>query len=164
MNGEHLAARAGSSSLAARIASFELAFNMQRHAPEAVDLSRESEATKELYGVGKPRTDDFGRKCLLARRLVERGVRFVQLYSGGGHNDDNWDAHSDIVKNHEFHAGNTDQPVAGLLKEPSTLKARAATTTPTASPCGSPAAVSRAASRWEQPTSSARPRWSIPFT
>jgi hypothetical protein len=117
MNGEHLAARAGSSSLAARIASFELAFNMQRHAPEAVDLTRESDATRELYGVGKPRTDDFGRKCLLARRLVERGVRFVQLYSGGGHNDDNWDAHSDIVKNHEFHAGNTDRPIAGLLKD-----------------------------------------------
>ena len=63
------------------------------------------------------RTEDFGRKCLMARRLVERGVRFVQLYSGGAHNDDNWDAHTDIEKNHNFHAGNTDKPVAGLLKD-----------------------------------------------
>jgi uncharacterized protein DUF1501 len=117
MNGEHMAPRAGNSSLAARIASLELAFNMQKHAPEAVDLSRESPETKELYGVGEPRTDDFGRKCLLARRLVERGVRFIQLYSGGGHNDDNWDAHTDIVKNHTFHAGNTDKPIAGLIKD-----------------------------------------------
>ena len=117
MNAEHLASRAGNSSLAARIASLELAFNMQRHAPEAVDLSRENPETLELYGVGEQRTDDFGRKCLLARRLVERGVRFIQLYSGGGHNDDNWDAHTDIMKNHTFHAGNTDKPIAGLIKD-----------------------------------------------
>jgi hypothetical protein len=112
-----MAPRTGNSSLAARIACLELAFNMQKHAPEAVDLSRESPETKELYGVGEQRTDDFGRKCLLARRLVERGVRFIQLYSGGGHNDDNWDAHTDIVKNHTFHAGNTDKPIAGLIKD-----------------------------------------------
>jgi hypothetical protein len=117
MNAEHLASRVSNTSLAARIASFELAFNMQKHAPEAVDLSRESETTKELYGIGGERTSDFGRKCLLARRLVERGVRFIQIYSGGGHNDDNWDAHSDIVKNHSFHAGNTDKPIAGLIKD-----------------------------------------------
>jgi hypothetical protein len=117
MNAEHLAPRAGNSNLAARIASFELAFNMQEHAPEAVDLSRESPETRALYGIGERRTDDFGRKCLLARRLVERGVRFIQIYSGGGHNDDNWDAHTDIVKNHTFHAGNTDQPIAGLIKD-----------------------------------------------
>ncbi|MBI4606598.1 MAG: DUF1501 domain-containing protein [Planctomycetes bacterium] len=116
-NVEHAARRVSSSTLAARIASFELAFNMQVHAPEAVDLSRESERTKALYGFGEPRTDDFGRKCLLARRLVERGVRFIQIYSGGGHNDDNWDAHSDIVKNHELHAGETDLPIAGLIKD-----------------------------------------------
>ena len=90
---------------------------MQATAPEAVDLSKESQSTRELYGIEEPRTDDFGRKCLLARRLVERGVRFVQLYSGGAHNDDNWDAHGDLVKNHAFHAGNTDKPVAGLLKD-----------------------------------------------
>ena len=117
MNAEHVASRAGNSSLAARIASLELAFNMQRHAPEAVDLSRENPDTLELYGVGEKQTDDFGRKCLLARRLVERGVRFIQIYSGGGHNDDNWDAHTDIVKNHTFHAGNTDKPIAGLIQD-----------------------------------------------
>ena len=71
----------------------------------------------ELYGIDQPRTTDFGRKCLLARRLVERGVRFIQVYSGGAHNDDNWDAHSDMVKNHSKHAGDTDQPIAGLLKD-----------------------------------------------
>jgi hypothetical protein len=116
-NEEHLAARADNSELAARIASYELAFKMQQHAPEAVDFSKESAKTQELYGIDQPRTADFGRKCLLARRLVERGVRFIQVYSGGAHNDDNWDAHSDMVKNHTKHAGNTDKPVAGLLKD-----------------------------------------------
>ncbi len=116
-NEEHLATRADNSELSARIASYELAFKMQQHAPEAVDFSKESEKTKELYGIDQPRTADFGRKCLLARRLVERGVRFIQVYSGGAHNDDNWDAHSDIVKNHTKHAGNTDKAVAGLLKD-----------------------------------------------
>jgi len=90
---------------------------MQTHAPEAVDLSRESEATRELYGLNDRRTQDFGRRCLLARRLVERGVRFIQVYSGGAHNDDNWDAHADLVQNHNKHAGATDQPIAGLLKD-----------------------------------------------
>jgi hypothetical protein len=120
-NQEHLAARADNSELTARIASYELAFNMQKHAPEAVDFAQESKQTLALYGIDGSRTEDFGRKCLLARRLVERGVRFVQIYSGGAHNDDNWDAHSDMVKNHSKHAGNTDKPVAGLLKD---LKAR----------------------------------------
>jgi uncharacterized protein (DUF1501 family) len=120
-NAEHLAARADNSNLAARIASYELAFSMQRHAPEAVDLRQESSATKELYGLNDKRTEEFGRRCLLARRLVERGVRFVQLYAGGAHNDDNWDAHGDLVKNHSLHAGRTDRPIAGLLKD---LKAR----------------------------------------
>ena len=120
-NTEHLADRADNSNLAARIASYELAYSMQRHAPEAVDLSSESQATKELYGINDKRTEDFGRRCLLARRMVERGVRFVQIYAGGAHNDDNWDAHGDLVKNHTFHAGRTDRPVAGLLKD---LKAR----------------------------------------
>ena len=73
--------------------------------------------THKLYGLDNPRTADFGRRCLLARRLVERGVRFIQLYSGGNHNDANWDAHGDLEKNHNYHAGNTDQPIAGLLKD-----------------------------------------------
>jgi uncharacterized protein (DUF1501 family) len=90
---------------------------MQEHAPEAVDLAGETAETKALYGLDNPRTADFGRRCLMARRLVERGVRFVQLYSGGAHDDDNWDAHGDLVKNHEFHAGNTDRPVAALLTD-----------------------------------------------
>ena len=86
-------------------------------APEAVDLAGESPETLALYGIDQPRTADFGRKCLIARRLVERGVRFVQIYSGGAHNDDNWDAHADLVANHTKHAGNTDKPIAGLIKD-----------------------------------------------
>ncbi len=116
-NEEHLAPRADNSELAARIASYELAFRMQQHAPEAVDFASESRETLDLYGIDGSRTEAFGRKCLLARRLVERGVRFIQIYSGGAHNDDNWDAHTDIVKNHTKHAGDTDQPIAGLLKD-----------------------------------------------
>ncbi len=116
-NAEHATGRKENSELDARIASYELAFNMQKHAPEAVDFSKETKETLELYGVGEKRTDDFGRKCLLARRLVERGVRFIQIYSGGAHNDDNWDAHGDLVKNHTKHAGDTDKPIAGLLQD-----------------------------------------------
>ena len=116
-NEQHLASRADNSELMARIASYELAFKMQQYAPEAVDFSQETEETLRLYGIGNKRTDDFGRKCLLARRLVERGVRFIQIYSGGNHNDYNWDAHGDLVKNHSLHAGNTDQPIAALLKD-----------------------------------------------
>jgi hypothetical protein len=116
-NREHLAVRADNSHLAARIASYELAFAMQRHAPEAVDLSTETAATRELYGLNNRRTREFGRRCLLARRLVERGVRFIQLYAGGNHNDTNWDAHGDLVRNHTLHAGRTDLPIAGLLKD-----------------------------------------------
>ena len=116
-NEAHLQARADDSNLAARIESYELAFRMQSHAPEAIDLSRETEATRRLYGLDRARTEDFGRKCLLARRLVERGVRCVQVYSGGNHNDNNWDAHGDLVSNHTKHAGATDQPVAALLTD-----------------------------------------------
>ncbi len=116
-NTDHLATRGGNTDLAARISTYELAYKMQQHAPEAVDLAQEDEATKKLYGLDQPRTQDFGKRCLLARRLVERGVRFVQLYSGGNHNDNNWDAHGDLVKNHTLHAGNTDLPIAGLLKD-----------------------------------------------
>ena len=120
-NEEHLVPRHDNTELTARIASYELAFKMQQHAPEAVDFSKETQKTHELYGITKKRTEDFGRKCLLARRLVEQGVRFIQIYSGGAHNDDNWDAHSDMVRNHTRHAGNTDKPIAGLLKD---LKAK----------------------------------------
>jgi hypothetical protein len=116
-NEEHLAPRADNHDLAARIHSYELSFKMQQSAPEAVDLKDETEATLEMYGINKDRTRDFGRRCLLARRLVERGVRFIQLYSGGNHNDANWDAHGDLKANHDKHAGNTDQPIAALLKD-----------------------------------------------
>lgn len=116
-NGEHLADRVDNTELAARISSYELAYRMQTTAPEAVDVDTESEHVKKLYGLDEDRTEDFGRKCLLARRLVERGVRFIQIYSGGSHNDDNWDAHGDLKKNHDYHAGNTDKPIAGLLKD-----------------------------------------------
>jgi hypothetical protein len=117
MNERHFTARPDQHDLAARIASYELAFRMQQHAPEAVDLSQETQATRDLYGLDQEKTRDFGTRCLLARRLVERGVRFVQVYSGGAHNDDNWDAHGDLVANHSRHAGATDQPIAGLLKD-----------------------------------------------
>ena len=113
----HRASRGDNHDLAARIASYELAYKMQESAPEAVDMSTEDEKTLKMYGVDQPRTKDFGTRCILARRLVERGVRFVQLYSGGAHNDDNWDAHGDLEKNHNYHAGNTDQPIAALLKD-----------------------------------------------
>ncbi len=116
-NAEHAGERADNSDLAARIASYELAFKMQQHAPEAVDVSQETEATQQLYGLDDPKTATFGRQCLLARRLVERGVRYVQIYSGGAHNDDNWDAHGDLVNNHNLHAGETDKAVAGLLAD-----------------------------------------------
>jgi len=104
--------------LEARIASYELAFRMQAQAPEAVDLSKETDATKELYGIGVKETDTFGKQCLLARRLVERGVRFVQLYHGAG---SKWDAHDKIEKNHSELCRASDKPIAGLLKD---LKSR----------------------------------------
>ena len=116
-NEAHLASRSEDTTLAARIQSYELAYRMQSHAPEAIDIAKESEATKTLYGIDDPKTEDFGRKCLLARRMVERGVRFVQVYSGGNHNDHNWDAHGDLEHNHNKHAGATDKPIAGLLAD-----------------------------------------------
>ncbi|HBC63922.1 MAG TPA: DUF1501 domain-containing protein, partial [Planctomycetaceae bacterium] len=112
LNEQHLQTRADNSSLAARIASYELAWRMQSSAPEAVDLSQETQTTQQLYGLDNPRSEKFGRQCLLARRLVERGVRFVQIYSGGAHNDDNWDAHTDMEANHNLHAAETDRPMA----------------------------------------------------
>jgi len=116
-NDRHAALRPGNSDLAARVASYELAYRMQTTAPEAVDLSKEPEHVLRMYGIDDPRSQYFGRQCLLARRLVERGVRFVQIYSGGAHDDDNWDAHGDLVLNHELHAGETDKPIAGLIND-----------------------------------------------
>ncbi len=119
LNEEHAKQHPGSSELAARIASYELAYRMQGCAPEAVDISQETEQTKRLYGMDDPVTEPFGRQCLLARRLVERGVRFVQLYSGAlrQQNIDTWDAHSNLVENHTLHAGEVDRPIAGLLTD-----------------------------------------------
>lgn len=116
-NQRHLASRHDNTELSARIASYELAFKMQQHAPEAVEFSQESATTQKLYGLDDPKTEDFGKKLLLTRRLIERGVRFVQVYSGGNHNDYNWDAHGDLVANHTKHAGATDRPIAGFLKD-----------------------------------------------
>lgn len=103
-----------SDDLEARIRSYELAFRMQSSAPEAVDLSQENQETLTLYGADKEPTARFGQMCLLARRLVERGVRFVQLYHGAG---SRWDAHSGIEKNHSTLCASSDLPVAGLLKD-----------------------------------------------
>ncbi len=105
------------SELQARLATYELAYRMQAEAPEAVDLSRETAATRAMYGLDHPDTQRFGTQCLMARRLVERGVRFVQIYSGGGHNDQNWDAHGDVKANHELHCRETDRPMAALLAD-----------------------------------------------
>ena len=117
LNKRHLAARPFDSDLEARLESYELAYRMQSEAPEAVDISKETEATKKLYGIGEGLSDDFGRKCLLARRLVERGVRFVQLYSGT-HLGDDWDgAHRDLTGSHTKMAAKTDKPIAGLLTD-----------------------------------------------
>ncbi len=114
-NEDHLQPRIDNTNLSARIANYELAYSMQSAAPEAVDLSQETEATQKLYGLDNSKSEAFGRQCLLARRLVERGVRFVQIYSGGNHNDANWDAHGDLKFNHDMHAAETDRPITGLL-------------------------------------------------
>ncbi len=107
---------------AARMSAYDTAFKMQTEAPEIFDLSNEPKETLDLYGVGNPLTDDYGRRCLLARRLVERGVRFVCVVAGGGGAETEWDAHSDIEKNHLRMASLTDQPTAALVKD---LKRRA---------------------------------------
>jgi hypothetical protein len=118
LNTMHAASRADDSELDARIRSYELAYNMQAAGPEAVDLSNEPAATKELYGLDDPDTASFGRNCLLARRMVERGVRFVELYCGSG---SGWDAHSNIEGNHGKWCRVSDKPISGLLTD---LKAR----------------------------------------
>ena len=116
-NEEHEILRGDNSNLKARIASYQLAYKMQSSAPEATDLSKEPEHIQKMYGLDNPRSAAFGRQCLMARRLVERGVRFIQIYSGGNHNDANWDAHGDLFDNHTLHAGETDKPIAGLLED-----------------------------------------------
>lgn len=118
LNRAQLGPGADSSELAARIASYELAFRMQRHAPEVIDLARESAATRALYGMDQKLTAEFGTRCLLARRLVEAGVRFVQLYCG---DTNGWDGHSDMEGNHAKLCAASDRPIAGLLTD---LKAR----------------------------------------
>ena len=113
-NRAHLAVRGGDTELAARIAAYELAFRMQSHAPEVVDLARETAETKALYGLDRKETAEFGTRCLLARRMVERGVRFVQVYSG---DTNGWDAHSDLEGNHGKLCLASDKPIAGLLTD-----------------------------------------------
>ncbi len=113
-NRQHALTRRQQTELDARIASYELAFRMQAHAPEAVDLAQETEETKNLYGINDRETASMGRNCLLARRLVERGVRFVQLYHGAG---SKWDAHKGIERNHTDNCRSSDKPVAGLIQD-----------------------------------------------
>ncbi len=117
LNEAHLEARPNESEMAARILSYELAYKMQTSAADVVDLGKESEQTREMYGMDDKRTADFGRKCLITRRLLEKGVRFIQLYSGGGHIEDTWDGHNDCIGNHTLHAGETDQPIAALMTD-----------------------------------------------
>jgi Protein of unknown function (DUF1501) len=114
LNEHHRQARADDTDLSARIAAYELAFRMQATAPEAVDLSGETEATKEEYGLNRQECAEFAHRCLLARRLVERGVRFVQIYCGGG---SQWDAHSNLEGNHSKMCARCDRPTAALLKD-----------------------------------------------
>jgi len=114
LNQIHRRGRESDSDLSARIEAYELAYRMQTAAPEIVDIEKESKATLALYGIGEKDSDEFGRRCLLARRMLERGVRFIQLYSG---DTNGWDAHSDVLKNHTTWSRRTDKPVAGLLKD-----------------------------------------------
>jgi hypothetical protein len=125
LNAEHLRDRPGYSELQARMATYELAFQLQMTAPQALDLTQESERTRRMYGLHDPRPNHalslgpahFGRQCLIARRLVERGVRFVQIYSGGGHQQQNWDAHFGVEENLRIHCPEIDKPIAALLTD-----------------------------------------------
>jgi Protein of unknown function (DUF1501) len=125
LNAEHLRDRPGYSELQARIASYELAFQLQAAAPEVMDLSKEDAKTLQLYGCNEPKGKHklalgpapMGRQCLIARRLIERGVRFVQIYSGGGHSQENWDAHNGIEENLEIHGPEIDRPLHALLTD-----------------------------------------------
>jgi len=117
LNEEHLKKSPGEQELVARIQSYELAYRMQSAAPEAMDVDRETESTQRLYGMDQSISSYFGRQCLIARRLVERGVRFVQLYSGGGDQQLSWDAHASVRENLNQHCPEVDQPTAGLIKD-----------------------------------------------
>jgi len=117
LNQQHAAARPQASELQARILSYELAYRMQTAAAETVDLAKEDAATLEMYGLNDRMTADFGRKCLTARRLIEQGVPFVQLYSGGGHIEATWDGHNDCITNHKTHAAETDRPIGALMAD-----------------------------------------------
>jgi len=120
LNGEQLRARPGDRELEALASSYELAWRLQNHAPDVLDLSRESAATLALYGIGEEPTDDYGRQCLMARRLAEAGVRYIQVNYSDNTNNPAWDQHSNLPK-HKDHAVRVDKPVAGLLAD---LKAR----------------------------------------
>jgi Protein of unknown function (DUF1501) len=117
LNQRRLEQGAGEAELSARVETFELAYRMQMAAPEAIDVSRETAATQRLYGLDNKKCTHFARQCLIARRLVERGVRFVQIYSGGMDNQLSWDGHNDIAGNHRGFAQETDVPIAGLLTD-----------------------------------------------
>ena len=117
LNEQHAAARPEETELAARILAYELAYRMQTEATDVVDLSTEDAQTLEMYGLNDPLTADFGRKCLITRRLIEKGVRFIQLYSGGGHIEATWDGHNDCITNHKTHAGETDRPIGALMTD-----------------------------------------------
>jgi len=117
VNRQHAESRPGDSRLEARIESYELAAKMQQHAPEALDLTKEAAKTRDKYGLDNPATADFGRRCLLARRFLERGVRFVQVWSGAGGPTNNWDNHNDIPKELPPIAKSVDQPAAALLQD-----------------------------------------------
>ena len=116
MNAEQLKATPGDSELEAVVSSFELAWRMQSHAPDVLDLSREPAETQALYGIGDPHTDNFGRQCLMARRLCEAGVRFMQVTYGDSTANPAWDQHSNLPK-HAVHARAVDRPIAGLLAD-----------------------------------------------
>ncbi len=117
LNRRQLQQDPGEPELAARIESFELAYRMQMAAPEALEINKETEAVQKLYGLDNPKSAPFGKQCLMARRLVERGVRFIQIYSGGEENEKSWDGHLNIVQNHTGFAAETDRPIAGLLTD-----------------------------------------------
>ncbi|HUG20756.1 MAG TPA: DUF1501 domain-containing protein [Planctomycetaceae bacterium] len=117
LNQLHVEQNPGEADLAARIESYELAYRMQTSAPETLDFTQETKATQDLYGIGNPDCDHIARQCLIARRFLERGTRYVQIYSGGMENERSWDGHQDIVKNHAGFAKETDQPIAALLED-----------------------------------------------
>jgi hypothetical protein len=117
LNEEHLKQHPDETELMARIESYELAYRMQTEALSVVDVEHEDAATRAMYGLNDQVTADFGRKCLITRRLIEKGVRFIQLYSGGGHIEDTWDGHNDCIANHKLHAAETDKPIAALIAD-----------------------------------------------